>query len=64
MKDRYVCYCRVSFLADEAMKTIESKIKECIQTYGIEHDVFNTNDILEIFSDSFNNMKFNMLYKE
>lgn len=64
MKDRYVCYCRVSFLADEAMKTIESKIRECIQTYSIEHDVFNTNDILEIFSDSFNNMKFDMLYEE
>ena len=62
MKDRYVCYCRVSFLADEAIKTIESKIKECIQTYNIEHNIFDPDDILEIFSDSFNNMKFNIKY--
>lgn len=47
---------RVSFLADEAFKEIEKKVEECIKIYCIENRVFDPEDILEIFADSFQDM--------
>lgn len=47
---------RVSFLADEAFKEIEKKVEEYIKIYCIENRVFDPEDILEIFADSFQDM--------